>query len=383
VQKKTDGLSPVASDVVTTILRIENFWPRLKQLIRVIKPLVDAIGNIEARDASLADCMLELIRCARAMIRIEAEPDDDVGFTMHAHSVFNRRFHSIDTPVHLLALFLHPLCRKLAISQAASGRTFKLMVETALSIAKQWRWPKEKAWQLGEDLKQYNQCKGPFVGASKDGLDWWENLPTTTDKNPLKALAITILSVVPHAGEVERLFSALGGTQTCKRCNLSVSTFETLGKLRSNYCRHLYQRDQAAGKPVRRRHAHMHTRDESGINADLVNDLDTTFTWKPPLTLETGNDGGDDLMASMEDMTLDELDEAWMQLEEQLQEEKNAATSTDPDGTEVLEGDVYNFTELDKIDRGEAPASSVEEMDIISSSADDWDVDTMVMTGGI
>ena len=43
-------------------------------------------------------------------------------------------------------------------------------------------------------------------------------------------------------------------------CNLSVNTFETLGKLRSNYFYHLYQRARAAGKPLRRRHAHMHTR---------------------------------------------------------------------------------------------------------------------------
>jgi hypothetical protein len=66
------------------------------------------------------------------------------------------------------------------------------------------------------------------------------NLPTTADKNPLKALTIMIHSIVPHTAEVERLFSALGGTQSTKRCNLSVSTFETLGKLHANYSCHLY-----------------------------------------------------------------------------------------------------------------------------------------------
>jgi hypothetical protein len=124
------------------------------------------------------------------------------------------------------------------------------MAETALGIAKQWKWTKERATRLGEDLKQYYQCKGPFVDGSKNGLDWWENLPTTADKNPLKALAITILSIVPHAGEVERLFSALGNTQSWKRCNLSVSTFKTLGKLCANYAQQLYQWDRATGKPV-------------------------------------------------------------------------------------------------------------------------------------
>ena len=99
----------------------------------------------------------------------------------------------------------------------------------------------------------------------------------------------------------------------------------------------------------------MHTRDESGINVDLMNNLDTTFTWKPPLRFKTDKDDGDDLMAGLEDMTLNELDEAFMQLDKQLWEEKRATTSADPDGTEVLKGDVYDFTELD----------------IIGSSADD------------
>ncbi|KAG2368929.1 hypothetical protein BDR07DRAFT_1198175, partial [Suillus spraguei] len=48
-------------------------------------------------------------------------------------------------------------------------------------------------------------------------------------------LAITLFSIVPHAADVERLFSDLGGIQGVKRCNLTVRTFETLGKLRNNY----------------------------------------------------------------------------------------------------------------------------------------------------
>jgi hypothetical protein len=146
----------------------------------------------------------------------------------------------MDTNTHSLALFLHPLCWKLAISQAVNGWTIKFMITTALGIEKQWKWSKVQANRLQDDLKQYYQCKGMFIGGHKDALTWWENLPTTAEKNPLKALAITIHSIVPHAAEVEHLFLALGGTQSMKRCNLSVSTFETLGKLCANHSHHLY-----------------------------------------------------------------------------------------------------------------------------------------------
>ncbi|KAG2064222.1 hypothetical protein BDR04DRAFT_1181032, partial [Suillus decipiens] len=57
-----------------------------------------------------------------------------------------------------------------------------------------------------------------------------KNLPISAKTYPLKTLAITLFSIVPHAADVERLFSDLGGIQNVKRCNLTVRTFETLGK---------------------------------------------------------------------------------------------------------------------------------------------------------
>lgn len=104
---------------------------------------------------------------------------------------------------HSLALFLHPLTQKLAISQAASGRSFQFMVKTSLKIAHQWRWNEQLASLLVEDLKQYYHCKGAFVGGQADGLDWWESLPILSKSHPLKSLAITLLSIVPHSADVE------------------------------------------------------------------------------------------------------------------------------------------------------------------------------------
>ena len=231
---------------------------------------------------------------------------------------------------------------------------------------------------LQDDLKQYYQCKGVFIGGHKDALTWWENLPTTANKNPLKALAITIHSIVPHAAEVERLFSALGGTQSTKRCNLSVSTFETLGKLRANYSRHLYNRDCAEGKPIHRRHAHMHTRTELGINVDLVNDLNESFTWTPPFSLQSDDDNND-LLADPEDVTLDDIDDAFNKLEDELRKEKEALMDQDVDGGEILEGQIYDFAELAKINAGEVPKPANEDIEVIGSdNEDDWDVETMV-----
>jgi hypothetical protein len=121
----------------------------------------------------------------------------------------------------------------------------------------------------------------------------------------------------------------------------------------------------------------MHTRTESGINVDLVNDLNKTFTWTPPFSLQSDND--DDLLAGPEGLTLDDIDAAFEELEDELRKEKEALGDQDVDGGEILEGGIYDFAELAKIDAGEAPKPANEDIEVIGSADnDDWDVDMMV-----
>ena len=107
-------------------------------------------------------------------------------------------------------------------------------------------------------------------------------LPINSETHPLKAFAIIILSIVLHAAEVERLFSDLGGTQSVKRCNLSVNTFQTR-KIRANLRYHIHLKNIVDGKPTRRRHAHMHTTELPGIDTGVTKQLETDFAFVPPL----------------------------------------------------------------------------------------------------
>ncbi|TFY74736.1 hypothetical protein EWM64_g9276 [Hericium alpestre] len=62
--RSINGMSPVRREVITIVMDPQH-WTYNDQLIRTCKPLVDIIGNIESRDATLADCMLELIGAHR------------------------------------------------------------------------------------------------------------------------------------------------------------------------------------------------------------------------------------------------------------------------------------------------------------------------------
>jgi hypothetical protein len=125
---------------------------------------------------------------------------------------------------------------------------------------------------------------------------------SVTETHPLKVFAVTILSIVGHAGKVECTFSDLGTTQSARRCNLSV---RTLGKIRANLRHHSAMKAAGTGKYTHRLHAHTPTREEVGIDIEVADDLEASFAWAPPLSTEFRDEY--DLLASPESISHDDI----------------------------------------------------------------------------
>jgi len=178
-QHMMNGLTPVSKDVVTTVFNLGR-WSLTSQLIRICKPLVDLIGDIESRDSTLADCMLQLIFAHQAVPCVYYQDGDDPEFANHARRVLNTQFHAMNTDIHWFTLFLHPLCRKLAISSAAHSRKLEDALKIALDIAKCWNWSRETAENLVKDVKAYYLGHAPFAGGKANGKLWWEDLTLAT-----------------------------------------------------------------------------------------------------------------------------------------------------------------------------------------------------------
>ncbi|KIO06269.1 hypothetical protein M404DRAFT_138850 [Pisolithus tinctorius Marx 270] len=385
-QCQIGGFTPVAKDVITTVLHDAEFWNAIGQLIKTAQPLVDAIGDCKSHDTSLADCMLTLIHCARTVSKLSLEDGDDASFWAHAQTVFNCCFHAMNTTIHSLALFLHPMCWKLAISQVASGHSFQFMVEAALKIAKQWRWNEALAISVVHNLKEYYKCSGVFAGGEADALAWWESLPISAEKCPLKLMAITIHSMVPHAADVEHYFSDLGGVQSHKRCGLTVETFQMLSKACVHYSYHLWKMDHAAGKSMHWKHAHMHTQPTPGIDTELAADLERTFSWVPPLAANTHDP--DDYLAGPESITDEELVEAFVELEHEKAEACMSDVDQLDDGalSRVLDGGLYAWDELDHVDKGLAPRGFREEVTALKKASEGsttWDIGSLTSSEGL
>ncbi|KAJ7200621.1 ribonuclease H-like domain-containing protein, partial [Mycena pura] len=296
-RKATNGYSAVNAEVVRFVLDADDhFWPMLNQVIRVARPFVDAIAACEGRAATLADCMLQLLAAARRLSLLKHEEDDLKGFFTHAHKIVDKRFRMIATPLHRLALFLHPLCRKFATSGTGRKPSARF------------------CWMTS--MRTYYACRENFSGGKKDILTWWHELPIMSVAHPLKGFAIAIHSIVPHAAEIERLFSQLDGVQSKKRINLSVDTFVKLAKCRSNYVQEAIDR----GGAVKSKKEHPRARvDEPAAvsdgptlaGAEEIRDE----RWEPPL-VAIDSEG-------TEDAPVSGLDAVFPELEERLTQERD------------------------------------------------------------
>jgi hypothetical protein len=234
------------------------------------------------------------------------------------------------------------------------------MIKTALGIAKQWRWGPDKAKKLAEDIKAYNQFKSPFSGKANTAKEWWEEIPA--QHAGIKALAIVLHSIVPHSADVERLFSELGGIQSPHRNGWLVDTMEKVGRIRSHLSYQLFEKKKNEGNSTQRKHAHMHSRPALGIEGDLAKDLENPITWIPPLS---GADKDDD---PEEDIVQKEYDELKKRVADEEGPEGASQAQPELQGS-VVGGEIVDFTELDRVDRGETEPPAEEVIDVVGDDA--------------
>ncbi|KAJ7161752.1 hypothetical protein C8R46DRAFT_1353469 [Mycena filopes] len=142
-----------------------------------------------------------------------------------------------------------------------------------------------------------------------------------------------------------------------------IDMFPITGKIRSRLNYELHERARVAQKSKHRKHGHMHTMEAAGIDTDLAKDLDNPITWIPPLD---GNDGEGD-----EDI----VEKAAQDLQAVLNDEEPVVL---PDGS-VTNGQIVDFAELERIERGERAGIEEEEDEIVGGDGgDSWNVEDLM-----
>ncbi|KAH8913657.1 hypothetical protein BT69DRAFT_1365004, partial [Atractiella rhizophila] len=166
----------------------------------VVGPIVDTIGKLERSDCMLADAVLELLRLAKHFdqMDLEQEEDSDIGwenlFVEYAVLCFKNRFHTIDSDLLFVALYLHPMCHGIAVSQH---------IANSRNLTDRWKLSSKASALLCDNVDKYHNFEGKFAETSVNALKYWEGLALPPSQYPLISVAIRIFSVVPHAGVIE------------------------------------------------------------------------------------------------------------------------------------------------------------------------------------
>ncbi|KAJ7214045.1 ribonuclease H-like domain-containing protein [Mycena pura] len=365
-RKPTDGYSAINVDVIRIVQDIDDeFWPWLDQVIRVARPFVDAIAESEGRGVNLADCMLNLLKAAYQLSKLEIKTDDSAAFKAHAYAVVDKRFRKMATPIHRLALFLHPLCRKFAAVDSV-GFTLRDLKITALTIAKdKWNWTADEARLLVSDMDDYHACKDPFAGGDKDSGSWWKALTVSSKAHPLKPFAVATLSIVPHSAEIERLFSSCNGIQSPKRNSLAVETFSKLAKVRSSLVEEAKTR-----APAKQNTKANGEKKDDGVESSATRHTAEKSTPLGNTELLEKRSGPMDGMS--EDDPVGGVDSVFHDLDRQLEEE-------DTNQLSLMGGDIYDFALVKKALDNVVPQEKVQKVDVVrQTSQGDWNIEDIL-----
>ena len=150
---------------------------------------------------------------------------------------------------------------------------------------------------------------------------------------------------------------------------------ETLGTLRNHYTRQLQEEAINTGKSTHRKHAHMHTQADGGINVERAEDLIRAFNWTP-LQANFNSD-----LEGLEELTEEEIDAEFDKLSDQLPTGEGNGINAD-----VPLEQVFDITDLDNIRAGSTPLSIDDEITAVTeatNSNDKWYANSLMRSLGV
>jgi hypothetical protein len=198
-------------------------------LLKVICPLTDAIGSLEHLESTLADVWSTALSTVIKVRKVEL-PSEFQCVKEKAIAVIQKRCSNFIQPLYLVALFLSPKYKQLAVSRKYSLLQITGMIKT---LAQKWNF-KEKALDLMEDqVRNYYNEVPPFNSTYADPSGFWLCLRKDKGTMAIREFARLIFSIIPHSAGVEQLFSVLGYLKKKSQGKMKEDTLIRLGQIRN------------------------------------------------------------------------------------------------------------------------------------------------------
>lgn len=170
------------------------------ELVKIIKPVIDSIGRLEGRDATLANILQEFIYLRTMLLRFSWSNEDSKRFVQDVKRIIGVREKKYDKDIYFVALYLSPRFRNIAKSKR---KTFVHMKYAIFLLAKNWDFGRDEVDQLNVDLSHYDNYDIAFGNAEslpKEPRKYWQQIVNVPS---LRKLVLKLFSIVPHGAAVE------------------------------------------------------------------------------------------------------------------------------------------------------------------------------------
>ncbi|CAG8651720.1 6821_t:CDS:1, partial [Cetraspora pellucida] len=223
---------------IKTIINDRYHFASNDALVKVIKPVVDAIERLESQDATLADVFKELIYIHLEISKLDIPIS---GFKAHALAVISQRAKEFSDDIYFVALFLTSTYKKMAISKYMNEDN---LLHACLKLAKCWKFNKKDSNLLHKEILNYKNNNSPFhqINFSSQQLPRFFWTKFTSNLPFLCRFSMKVFVIVPHRAACEHLFSSLGLTKTKSRNHLSSDTLSKLGQLKNELKKHIQKK---------------------------------------------------------------------------------------------------------------------------------------------
>jgi hypothetical protein len=138
---------------------------------------------------------------------------------------------TIDDPVYILAFFLNPGYRRVAVSKEIQLKDIKKGI---VWIALKWGYSSEQCNRLITQVRDYYENKPPFDQQryGSDQVEYWTALEQSDKTDILRSIALQLFCIVIQSRGCESLFSMMGYVKTKFRNRMSDSTMEMMAQIK-------------------------------------------------------------------------------------------------------------------------------------------------------
>lgn len=262
--------TPSMPPEVRNIVRTCNHFTANKALVMFLKPVVDALARLERATTSLGDIWKEILGIYLSISKIDVSVwPNYIDFKKQCLSYVGKRATVYTERIYIIAFFLSPAYRQVAVSGEYQIKTVKKMLVT---IAQLWGYSKADCINLKDQAQLYLDGTGLFptkkncefvllylflilvqlivFSADNRALDYWLNLPSTLQTTQLKTFSIKVLELVAHAAGVESLFSDMGATKTKNRSRLTKTHLTMISQVRLTLLNHTKPKESNTAEEI-------------------------------------------------------------------------------------------------------------------------------------